>query len=185
MKELTSRREHQKIKKSVQKFIKALAKKSKKEKDKSVSDLFNKVINKINQYGERLFVDPLVVEVNGEKRTFFIHRTNNIVEHLFRWLNYGFRRIHGNHSIRRNLENIPEQLPFVENLKNPNYMKLIFGEEIDVAKKFSEIDIKKIREMEKNHSPKKKIYSSRKIKKTLRSPDFKKQLLSAFQAVAN
>jgi hypothetical protein len=33
--------------------------------------------------------------------------------------------------------------------------------------------------------PKKKIYSSRKIKKTLRSPDFKKQLLSAFQAVAN
>jgi len=185
MKERTSHREHQKIKKTVNKFIKALAKKNKKEKDKNVSDLFNKVINKINQYGERLFVDPLVVEVNGEKRTFFIHRTNNIVEHLFRWLNYGFRRIHGNHSIRRNLEHIPEQIPLIENLKNPNYMKLIFGEEIDVAKKFSEIDIKKIREMEKNHSPKKKIYSSRKIKKTLRSPDFKKQLLSAFQAVVN
>jgi hypothetical protein len=185
MKELTSHREHQKIKKAVQKFTKALTKKNKKEKDKNVSNLFNKVTNKINEYGERLFVDPLVVEVNNEKRTFFIHRTNNIVEHLFRWLNYGFRRIHGNHSIRRNLENIPEQLPLIENLKNPNYMKLIFGEEINVAEKFSEIDVKIIRDMEKNHYPKKKIYSSRKIKKTLRSPDFKKKLLSAFQAVAN
>jgi hypothetical protein len=65
------------------------------------------------------------------------------------------------------------------------YMRLIFGEEKNIAEKFAEIDIKKIREMEKNHYPKKKIYSSRKIKKTLRSPDFKKQLLSAFQAVAN
>ena len=185
MKEFTSHREHQEIKKAVQKFLKALAKKNKKEKDKNLSNLCNKVINKINEYGERLFVDPLVVEVNDEKKTFFIHRTNNIVEHLFRWLNYGFRRIHGNHSIRRNLENIPEQIPLIENLKNPNYMKLIFGEEINVAEKFSEIDVKKIREMEKNHYPKKKIYSSRKIKKTLRSPDFKKQLLSAFQAVAN
>lgn len=185
MKELTSQREHRKIKKAVQKFIETLAKKNKKEKDKNISDLFNKVINKLNEYGERLFVDPLVVEVNDEKRTFFIHRTNNIVEHLFRWLNYRFRRIHGNHSIRRNLENIPEQLPLVENLKNPDYMRLIFGEEKNIAEKFSQIDVKIIREMEKCHYPKKKIYSSRKIKKTLRSPDFKQQLLSAFQTVAS
>lgn len=185
MKELTSHREHQKIKNAVQRFLKALEKKNKKEKDKTLCDLFNKVINKINEYGERLFVDPLVVEVKDEKRTFFIHRTNNIVEQLFRWLNYGFRRIHGNHSIRRNLENIPEQLPLVENLKNPNYMKLIFGEETNIAAKFSEVDVKIIREMGKNHYPKKKIYASCKIKKSLRSPDFKKQLLSAFQAVAN
>jgi hypothetical protein len=185
MQELTSDREHQKIKKAVQKFLKALAKKNIKEQDRNLCDLFNKVINKINEYGERLFVDPLVVEVKDEKKTFFIHRTNNIVEQLFRWLNYGFRRIHGNHSIRRNLENIPEQLPLIENLKNPNYMKLIFGEEINIAAKFSELDVKIIREMEKNHYPKKKIYSSRKIKKTLRSPDFEKQLLSAFQAVAS
>ena len=73
----------------------------------------------------------------------------------------------------------------VENLKNPYYMKLIFGEEINIVEKFSEIDVKIIREMEKNHYPKKKIYSSRKITKSLRSPNFKKQLLLAFQAVAS
>ncbi len=107
------------------------------------------------------------------------------MEQLFRWLNYGFRRIHGNHSIRRNLDNVPEQLPLVENLKNPKYMKLIFGEKKNIAEKFAEIDVKRIREMEKNHYAKKKIYSSRKIKKTLRSPNFKKQLLAAFQSAAS
>ncbi|MBL7203133.1 MAG: transposase [Desulfobacteraceae bacterium] len=185
MKEITSYREHKKIKNAVHKFLKETEKKTKNEKDKNICDTLLKVINKINEYGERLFVDPLVVEVENEKRTFFVHRTNNIVEQLFRWLGYGFRRIHGNHSIRRNLDNVPEQLPLVENLKNPNYMKLIFGEKTNMAKKFAEIDVKIIREMEKKHHQKKKIHSSRKIKKTLRSPDFKKQLLAAFQSVAS
>jgi hypothetical protein len=185
MKEITSYREHKKIKNAVHKFLKETEKKTKNEKDKNICDTLLKVINKINEYGERLFVDPLVVEVENEKRTFFVHRTNNIIEQLFRWLNYGFRRIHGNHSIRRNLDNVPEQLPLVENLKNPNYMKLIFGEKINMTKKFAEIDVKIIREMEKNHHQKKKMHSSCKINKTLRSPDFKKQLLAAFQSVAS
>ena len=64
-------------------------------------------------------------------------------------------------------------------------MKLLFGEGMNIAEKFSEIDVKIIREMEINHYPKKKIYTSRRIKKTLRTPDFKRQLLSAFQVVAN
>ena len=185
MKEITSYKEHKRIKNAVHKFLKEIEKKTKNEKDKNICDSLSKMINKLNEYGGRLFVDPLVVEVENVKRTFFIHRTNNIVEQLFRWLNYGFRRIHGNHSIRRNLDNVPEQLPLVENLKNPNYMKLIFGEEKNIAEKFAEIDVKKIREMEKNHFPKKKIYSSRKIKKTLRSPNFRKQLLAAFQSAAS
>ena len=185
MKETTSSKEHKKIKNAVHKFLKELEKKTKKENDKSICGIFKKVINKINEYGERLFVDPLVVEVENEKRTFFVHRTNNIVEQLFRWLGYGFRRIHGNHSIRRNLDNVPEQLPLVENLKNPNYMKLIFGDKINMAKKFAEIDVKVIRAMEKKHHQKKKMHSSRKIKTTLRAPDFKKQLLAAFQSAAS
>jgi hypothetical protein len=31
--------------------------------------------------------------------------------------------------VRRNLENIPEQMPLVENFLNSNYVKLIFGDE--------------------------------------------------------
>ena len=113
-----------------------------------------------------------------------MHRTNNILEHRFRGFNYGFRRIHGNHSIRRNLENIPEQLPLIENLKNPNYVRLIFGDETKIAEKFAEVDVKLIREMEKKHYPRKQIYASRKIKRSVRSPDFSEKLLLAFQAAA-
>jgi hypothetical protein len=183
-KELTSLREHKKIKNAVNGFLKTLRKRNNRDKDKKRVDLYNRVIGKIDEYGDRLFPDPLVVVLEDGQRTFFIHRTNNIVEQFFRWLNYGFRRIHGNHSVRRNLENIPEQLPLVENLKNPEYMKLIFGSDAKMAEAFSEIDVKIVREMEKDHYPKKTIHSSRKIKRTLRSPDFREQLLSAFQAVA-
>jgi len=184
MKETSSHREHQKIREAVQKFLKQLEKKTGKIKDEQLCNRFNKVISKINEYGERLFADPLIVEVNGEKRQLIMHRTNNILEHRFRGFSYGFRRIHGNHSIRRNLENIPEQLPLIENLKNPNYVRLIFGDETKIAKKFAEVDVKLIREMEKKHYPRKQIYASRKIKRSVRSPDFSEKLLLAFQAAA-
>ncbi len=164
--------------------MKKLEKTIEKTKDEQLCDSFNKVISRINEYGERLFADPLVIEVNGEKKLFFMHRTNNILEHRFRGFNYGFRRIHGNHSVRRNLENIPEQLPLIENLKNPNYVKLIFGDETKIAEKFAEVDVKLIRAMEKKHCRKQKIYSSRKIRFSLRSSDFKEKLLWAFQAAA-
>jgi hypothetical protein len=79
-----------------------------------------KVKERIIEYEDRLFADPFVVEVNGEKRYFFVHRTNNIMEQHFRQFNYGHRRIHGNHSVRRNWENMPEQFPPVANLNNPD-----------------------------------------------------------------
>jgi len=46
MKETTSYKEHKKIKNAVRKFLKQLEKKTKKEKDKSICDIFKKVINK-------------------------------------------------------------------------------------------------------------------------------------------
>ena len=61
-----------------------------------------------------------------------------------------------------------------ENLKNPNYVQLIFGDETKIAEKFAKVDKKIITEMKNNLQTKQKIYSSNKIKKlsaiqTLRS----------------
>jgi phage pi2 protein 07 len=66
----------------------------------------------------------------------------------------------------------------VENLKNPNYVQLIFGEENKIAKKI-------ITEMRNNLQTKQKIYSSNKIKKTIRHPDFKKRLVDSFASAAS
>jgi len=155
------------IKKSVEKFITNLKEKIRCVDDKEISDSYTKVITRIDDYGERLFADPLIVEINGEKKLFSIHRTNNIMEQHFRGLNYRYRRVHGNHSVRRNLENIPEQLPLVNNLKNPDYMELIFKDESKIAEKFAEIDVKIIREMRANHKSEEKIFASRKVKKII------------------
>ena len=185
MKETTTVQEFELIKESVKKFIANLKEKVTSTADKQIADSYIKTISRIEEYGERLFVDPLVVMVKGEKKVFFIHRTNNIMEHHFRKLSYSYRRVHGNHSVRRNLENIPEHLPLVENLKNPNYIKLIFNDERKIIEKFAEIDAKIIREMRLKHKSEEKIYTSRQIKKVIRLPNFNEQLIGAFASVAS
>jgi uncharacterized protein YbaR (Trm112 family) len=185
MQQTTTVHEVEQIKESVEKFITNLKEKISSAHDKQIVDSYRKAIARIEEYGKRLFVDPLVVMVKGEKKVFFIHRTNNIMEHHFRKLNYSYRRVHGNHSVRRNLENIPEQFPLVVNLKNPNYRKLLFDDERKIIEKFAEIDAKIIREMRLKHKSEEKIYASRKIKKVIRLPNFKEQLIEAFASVAS
>ena len=64
-----------------------------------------------------------------------------------------------------NLENIPEQFPMVENLKNPNYVQLILGDKNKIAEKFEKVDKNILIEMRNNLKTKQKIYSSNMIKK--------------------
>lgn len=185
MKETGTRTELRTIKRAVANFKTDLREKIKTTDDKSLGNSFQKIINKLKQHRKRLFSDPLTVYVNGEKRVIFILRTNNILEQHFRRFNYWCRRIHGNHSVRRNLENIPEQFPMVENLKNSNYVQLIFGNENKIAEKFAKVDKNIISEMRNNLKTKQKIYSSNKIKKTIRHPDFKKLLIGSFASAAS
>ena len=153
--------------------------------NKDLRASFTNVKERIVKYWDKLFADPFIVEVNGEKKMFFIHRTNNIMEQQFRLCAYSYRRVHGNRSIRRNLENIPEYLPLVANLKNPDYVKLVFSDESNMVKKFSEIDVNIIRSMAtKHHNNKIKLVSNKIKRKALRQPQFKKQLKKAFVAVA-
>lgn len=185
MKETGTHTELRTIKTAVANFKTDLREKIKTTDDKSLCNSFQKIINKLKQHRKRLFSDPLTVYVNGEKRIIFILRTNNILEQHFRRFNYWCRRIHGNHSVRRNLENIPEQFPMVENLKNTNYVQLIFGDESKIAEKFAKVDKNIISEMRNNFKTKQKIYSSNKIKKTIRRPDFKKLLIGSFASAAS
>ena len=106
------------------------------------------------------------------------------MEHQFRNMAYSYRRIHGNRSIRRNLENIPEALPLVLNLKNPDYVKLVFENVANIAKRFSHIQVTEIREMMTNHYKHKQNKNSQKNKKLLRQPQFYEQLTTAFATVA-
>ena len=180
-----SSRELKKIKTAVEVFMDSFEIQIETTTNKSLKTSFIKGKERIKLYWDRLFADPFVVDVNGEKKMFFIHRTNNIMEQQFRSFAYSYRRIHGNRSIRRNLENIPETLPLVANLKNPDYVKLVFDDESKITKRFSKIDIQKIRTMADNHYNNKKKKISQKCKKLLRNPELKKQLATAFVYVAS
>ena len=160
--------------------MKSLNRKISETTDSKLRRSFKNVKERIEKYWQKLFADPLVVHVNGKEKCLFVQRTNNIMEKHFRQLNYGYRRIHGNHSVRRNLENIPEQLPLVENLKNPNYMRLVFQDDSKIAQRFSKVDTELIRKMADQHRSKKQLFCSRKIKNVIRKADFKDQLLTAF-----
>ena len=178
--EVASSQELEKIRISVKAFMRTLEDQIETITDKPLRSSFIKVKERILEYWDRLFADPFVVKVNGEKKIFFVHRTNNIMEQQFRMLTYSCRRIHGNHSVRRNLENIPGALPLVENLKNPDYVKIVFGNQFEIAKKFAEIDVKKIRNMSAEHHNNKKKQNSRNTKNILRQSQFKKLLSHAF-----
>jgi hypothetical protein len=185
MKETGTVKELKTIKRAVANFKTDLRQQIKTTDDKPLCKSFIKILDKLQQHEKKLFSDPLTVYVNDEKRIIFILRTNNILEQHFRRFNYWCRRIHGNQSVRRNLENIPEQFPIVENLKNMNYVQLIFGDENKIAEKFAKVDKNVITEMKNSLKTKQKIYSSNKIKKTIRNPDFKKLLLGSFASAAS
>ncbi len=184
MGEITSPEELHKIRIAVQRFANDLEVKIQNTTDENIKQPFIDVKERIEQYWEKLFADPVLVKVNGQEKLLLVHRTNNFMENHFRQLSYGYRRIHGNRSVRRNLENIPEQLPLTENLTNPNYVKLVFEDESKIAVRFSQIDVQKIRKISSEHYNKKPPSCSRKIKRIIRQPEFKDQLLSAFAAVA-
>jgi hypothetical protein len=115
MKETGTYKELKAIKKAVGRFEIELKEKIESTNDKSLCKSLKKILDKLKEHKNGLFSDPHIVKVNGRERIIFILRTNNILENHFRRFNYWCRRIHGNQSIRRNLEHIPEQLPIVEN----------------------------------------------------------------------
>lgn len=179
-----SSRELKKIKTAVELFMTNFDVQINTTTDNSLKTSFVKVKDRIELYWDRLVADPFVVNVNGVDKTFFVHRTNNIMEQQFRSFAYGYRRIHGNHSIRRNLERIPGALPLVANLKNPDYVALVFDDMSQIAQRFSEIDVLKIRTMIDNHYKMKRKNAMQKLNKLLRKPELKNQLSAAFACVA-
>jgi len=171
------------IRKAVSTFCEELKNQIEQTTDKDILKSYQKVQNQIKKYWGMLFSDPLKVEINGQERTIFVHRTNNILEQHFRRLNYGWRRIHGNSSVKKDLISIPEALPLTINLKNKAYIKLIFDDEFKIAQKFAEVNVSKIRDKLSKEKIS-KLFCSKKMKKVIRKPTFLTELKSAFSLVA-
>ena len=70
--------------------------------------------------------------------------------------------------------------PLVMNLKNKNYVRLIFGNEHKIALKFAQVDVLKVRE-DVNNKNTNKFSLSKKFKKMVREKGFLDKLFIAFE----
>lgn len=175
-----SAKEIKAIKKAVDNFARYLDKKILLSKNKTIRNSFQLVQKRIEKYQPMLLSDPIEVEAGGKKRLIFINRTNNILEQHFRVFSYNHQRITGNGSMKKTLKSMHPSTPLVMNLKNENYIRLIFGDEHKIAHKFAQVDVLKVREDIHNKTAK-KFSISKKSKKILRDKNFLEKLNVVFE----
>lgn len=105
---------------------------------------YQKLINQLDKYWEKLFSDPIEISVNGKDSFIQPQRTNNILEQFFRTIRRAHRRTTGNNSMCKKLQTMFADTPLVKNLDNPDYMRIILNGKKSLEEKFAEIDHKEI-----------------------------------------
>lgn len=106
---------------------------------------YNKMINQIDKYQNKLFADPIKVLTPKGETEIQPQRTNNIMEQFFRGFRRSERRRTGNNSINKRLQTMIAETPLVKNLENPEYMKILLDDKKSIAECFAEIDYKEVK----------------------------------------
>ena len=145
----------------------------------SIKKEYKKMIAQIKKYWEKLFSDPIIVDTPKGKIAIQPQRTNNILEQLFRQIKRTYRRIGGVKSLGKRMQTILANTPYVKNLDNPEYMKIILDGKETLKERFAEIDIKIVRkQLQKLHEDSVKI--PRAIKKIIKMPELPEALVAIF-----
>ncbi len=140
---------------------------------------YKKMLAQIEQYWDKLFADPIVVDSPHGKITIQPQRTNNIMEQLFREVKRGFRKKSGLKSLGKMLKGMLADTPFIKNLENPEYMKIILDGKPSLEERFAEIDAKLVRR-ELSQMTNDSVKIPPEIKKLIKTPEFPSSLVSAF-----
>jgi len=107
---------------------------------------FNKMIEQIDKYWDKLFADPILVESSNGQLLIQPQRTNNLMERFFRDFRRGARRKSGNNSISKTLQGMIADTPLVKNLQNSHYMKILLNPHDSLEECFAQIDITEVRQ---------------------------------------
>ncbi len=138
---------------------------------------YQKIVEQIDKYWEKLFADPISVETPTGTVTIQPQRTNNLLERFLRDYRKGYRKRTGNNKMAKMLQTMLADTPLVKNLKNPEYMKLLLDGKASLEERFAEIDIKIVRdELKKAKQNNEKIPG--KLKKIVKSEKTMRLFLS-------
>ena len=101
---------------------------------------YRKMREQLEQYWDKLFCDPIMVETLKGKRTIHPQRTNNLMEQFFRFFKRVFRKKSGTRPLGRTMKALIADTPLVRNLENPDYGKIILNGKRSLEERFAEID---------------------------------------------
>ncbi len=159
------------IEKEVTKFVRQMSK------DKKMQDkAYQKMIDQINKYWEKLFCDPIVVETKAGKIIIQPQRTNNILEQFFRTLMRTYRKKNGFQAMERALKAMLKDTPLVMNLRNKDFMDILLSGKKDLAERFADVDTQEVRKQMGN-STGNECPVSAKLKRIISSPTFPESLM--------
>jgi hypothetical protein len=144
-------------------------------KEYSTNQGYQKMIEQIEKYWEKLFADPITIDGPKGKIKIQPQRTNNIMEQYFRDVKRSNRRKTGNNSSSLMLQNMLAQTPLVRNLQNPEYMNIFLDGKTSIEELFAEIEITRLRqELKKAQQNPEKIPA--KIKRIIDEPGYPEKL---------
>ncbi len=145
----------------------------------SKNESYQKMIDQIDKYWQRLFADPITVNTPRGKITIQPQRTNNILERFFRDIKRKYRKKSGTNSMSNTLKAMLADTPLVKNLKNQEYLNIILNGKATLEERFAEIDAKIVREeLRKSHEDSEKIPPKiKRLVKNLQLPQILAQLL--------
>lgn len=136
---------------------------------------YEKMIQQIDTYWEKLFADPIAVDTPHGKVFIQPQRTNNILERLFRDLKKRSRKRTGTISLNKTLKTILSDTPLIKNLDKEDYMNILLDGCNTLEERFSTIDSNMVvEELKKAKKESAKIPPG--LKKIIREPAFPQRL---------
>jgi len=103
-----------------------------------------KMLKQIRKYWEKLFAKPILRDTPAGKIFIQPQRTNNLLEQSFRDGKRDRRKKSGQHSLNKALVGMLADTPLIRNLKNPEYMRILFKEANSLAERFADIDAEEV-----------------------------------------
>lgn len=126
---------------TIRQNVKCFQREIKEDSKLSADPLIRKMIEQLDNYGDKLFTEPIEVDTPNGKVTLFPQRTNNILEQFFRGIRHSHRRKTGNNSMRRALQTMLADTPLVKNLENPDYMKILLDGKANLEEFFADLSV--------------------------------------------
>jgi hypothetical protein len=140
---------------------------------------YAKMLKQIDEYWQKLFADPLPVVTPEGVVYLQPQRTNNILERMFREIKRRNRKKSGTASLNKVLKAMLAETPLIQNLRNSEYMDIVFDGCSTLVERFSRIDAGLVKkEMEAAKNDREKILPS--VKKMSEDSDLTQKISVLF-----